>query len=154
MTETAVAVYEPINEEVLEQMSEDAEGMELYVKATPEGFAYNDTVVSEIIGRLIEIRPCWVLWKDKKPERVFDKEKPSDDFERRCEVKVLSRDGFVINLSLTATGYKNLCAYHKSLKARGVDINDAITCLKTKEVNGAFGVFAMVVFTLISDVPF
>ncbi len=131
--------------------------MELYVKATPEGFAYNDSTAPEIIGKIIEIKPCWVLWMDKKPERVFDKERPSEDFERRCELKILSRDGFLINLSLPTTGYKNLCAYHKSLKTKGLDINQVVTCLKTKEVNGGFGTFAMVTFSYLdtdADLPF
>jgi hypothetical protein len=101
-TETKeLAKYGEIPEETLAILDQDAEGLEAWVRTTPEGFEHNGMVMPEIIGRLIQISPCWVKWENGKPTRTFDAEKPSDQYERRCEIKLRTRDDFIVGVSLS-----------------------------------------------------
>ena len=144
-----------ISEETLAILDADAEKLEIWVRPCAEGFSYNDQILPAIDGKIVQIQPCWVRWENGKPDRVFEAERPSDAYERRCELRVLTRDNFTVGLSLPGSSYRNLVAYHKFLKGQKLSINEAMTRLRTKEVDGSFGPFVATTFNLIEDeIPF
>ena len=151
---TDVQTNSLIPQQIADQIEADAQNLDIWVKPTPEGFLYSDNVIPQVVGRIIEITPHWVKWENKKPQRVYEVERPSEDYERRCDLKIESNDGFIIRLSLPNSSYRNFCAFYKSVTGQGHEISSVMTCLKTKEVNGSFGTFVVVTFSYFDDVPF
>jgi hypothetical protein len=146
-----IVKYEEIPPAVIDTLLEDANKMALWVKPKGEGFYYKENYLKTITGIITKIEPYWAMWEDGKIIKSFDKHAPDDDFVRRCDVSVRTRDNFVIRVSLPKSSYNNLATYVKVLRGRRLEIHKIPTLLSCEEVNGSYGVFTVVNFTEAAD---
>lgn len=157
MTEVSMeALNTTIDPETRDILEADAEGIfdEIWLKLKPNGFENPDgDIFSELAGKVVEIEPHWIKWEDRKPDRVYTKEKPAEGYEKRCDIKIIGSDGTKYAIGLSKSSYKNFLSYYKKLNDQGLDIGEVITGLHPKVGKGSFGSFTMVNFML-SDVPF
>ena len=155
--ESLPIAYGDIPEDIIERCIEAAEEKPIYPKITPEGFEVNGQVVESVKGKIVHIQDYWCKWENKKPERVYRKEKPSEDHTKRCEMVLITIDNFELHFDLPVSSYNNLCQFVKHCHTMQRNVAEVPVMLTTHEAEGQFGNFVVVkfkVWTPPDDIPF
>lgn len=160
---TEITKHEPIPEKTIKKLLDEAKNLEFWAKLEPQGFLVDEHLLPEIIGYIIIIRFYWVKWDNRQPDKVYEEEPPSDDYELRCEIKIETLDGFIVNIDLSKSNYCKLAAFTKSVQNAGSRLEKIPVRLRTREVTGSFGPYVVIDFIWINkdlnisdndDIPF
>jgi hypothetical protein len=144
-----------VDDEIIDEMIEEANSFKIWVKTKPEGgFTMGDVDFPEITGQITEVLRYWIKWDGRNPEKSFDKGRPGDDWERRCDITIATTGGFALSMSLSKSSHIQLCQYMKALKKDGFHVSDVVTQLTTVEKNSPYGSYLVVMpKRIVSDAP-
>ena len=146
-----------IPEETINLVASMADENAVWPKLTDGGFLLNEKVIPELKGVLAAIRPYYVKWTNKKPEKIpFNGQEAPEGFELKCDIR-LNVKGTVIGLSLAKTSIKaHLSPYLKFLKNSGLKPYEVITRIRSKAVSSSHGKFNVAIFDCcgtVVDIP-
>ncbi|MBC8177228.1 MAG: hypothetical protein H8E19_07460 [Deltaproteobacteria bacterium] len=142
-----------IPDEVLEKITDEAEDVCLWAKPQPGGFLVGDDTHPVISGIISNVDPYHVKWVDNLPDKLHvpPGQDPPADYEPRCDIRVLTPEGIEIGVSLAKSSYLySFAPYVKGLRGMGLQPTDVVTRLTCKEVNGQYGTFTTVRFSMLS----
>ena len=131
----------------------------IWSKLVDGGFKFDnqDKIISELVGRLVEIRPYLIDFDsgERPPPRLphveSDLEIPQG-YIRRTDIKIEAANsgGSVIGLSLAFSSAKyQLSPYLRHLKNQGLKPDEVVTRITSRQASNPSGTFSVAVFELI-----
>jgi hypothetical protein len=145
-----------IPEETLDKLLETA-GQNTVLASVRKGggFEVKDLWFAELVGVICEIKPYLVKWTDRKPDKlpyIANELDWPEGYKAGADVTIFTQERKRIKFSLSKSSFMyELCDYVEFLNGRGLRPTDVVTRFTTKEVNGAFGTYTVVVPKLVDQ---
>jgi hypothetical protein len=161
-----LATVEPVSAEVVDEVCSDAQTQITWGKVTAGGILIGEDTIPRLQGVIHHIRPHWIKWDDKTPEKKEDitNVPDPDSWERRCDVHVLTLPGLLVGLSMPKTSYSRFAQYVNMLQHEGWNPVDVVTEIWPTERKGPLGVYNVLNFKAVKflkekpsngdDIPF
>ena len=143
-----LATLERIDETVVEEVCSDAQNQVTWGKVTPGGILFNEDTHPRLAGVITYMHPHWIKWDDKTPEKTEDitAVPDPDNWERRCDIHLLTGPGLLIGLSMPKTSYHRFAQYVNVLTKQGLDVTTVVTEVWPTERKGPMGVYNVLNF--------
>jgi hypothetical protein len=116
------------------------------------GFIIKDAWHRELLGVIYKSEEFLGKWNGKELDRIPYVENELDwpeGYEPRAEILVWLQDRTKVKIRLSKTSFLyEFCEYTTKLKKAGLKPNEVLTRIATREAEGAFGKYVVVVFLL------
>jgi hypothetical protein len=166
--ETFLETFQPVPEEIVQKIVEEAEGQPQWIKFTAQGFTIGDIVVPRLQGVITKITTYFLKFENNEPDRLDSLEELSpeeaEEYDRRCDIHLMTTASLLVGISMAKTSYYGSFApFIKMLSDRGCNPSDVLIDVWTTEKKNKFGKYAFLNFKPIrflkegvpsEDIPF
>jgi hypothetical protein len=143
-----LATLQPINPDVVQEVCDDAKGQVTWAKISAGGILIGEDTIPRLQGVIIHMRPHWIKWEDETPEKcenITDVPDP-DNWERRCDIHVLTTPGLLVGLSMPKTSYHRFSQYVNMLQNQGMNPTGVVSEVWVTQRRNPLGVFNVLNF--------
>jgi len=145
-----------IPQETLDQLLKTAEQNTILASVKKDGgFEVKDAWFNSLTGVICEIDPYLIRWQNREPHKlpyIEDELDWPEDYKPGAEVTIFTTDRVKVKFSLSKVSFQyELCDYVKFLDARGLKPHEVVTEFSTRQVDGQFGTYTVVVPKLVDE---
>jgi hypothetical protein len=145
-----------IPEETLDKLLKTAEQNTILASVKKDGgFEVKTSWFESLTGVICEIDDYLVKWENKQPHKlpyIPDELDWPVDYRPGADVTVFTSERVKIKFSLSKTSFQyELCDYVKFLDTQGLKPTDVVTKFTTRQVDGVFGTYTVVVPELVDQ---
>ena len=145
-----------IPEETLDKLLRTAEQNTILASVKKDGgFEIKNTWFNSLTGVICKIDPYLIKWENREPHRLPYIEDELDwpqGYKSGADVTIFTPDHVKVKISLSMSSFRyELCDYIKLLNGQGLKPTEVLTTFTTRQVNGQFGEYTVVVPNLAQD---